>query len=75
MGLGGLAGGQAMAQVGAQAAQLGYAGDDARLFGEGWEWKRHAKYFGRFQLTSAVRGPINQGKNLWLHATTKQREK
>jgi len=37
MGLGGLAGGQALAQVGAQAAQLGYAGDDAGLFGEGWE--------------------------------------
>jgi hypothetical protein len=38
MGLGGLAGGQALAQVGAQAAQLGYAGDDAGLFGEGWDW-------------------------------------
>ena len=37
MGLGGLAGGQALAQVGAQAAQLGYAGDDAGLFGEGWQ--------------------------------------
>ena len=37
MGLGGLAGGQALAQVGAQAAQLSYAGDDAGLFGEGWE--------------------------------------
>ena len=36
MGLGGLAGGQALAQVGAQAAQGGYAGDDAGLFGEGW---------------------------------------
>ncbi len=33
VGLGGLAGGQALAQVGAQAAQLGYAGDDAGLFG------------------------------------------
>jgi hypothetical protein len=40
MGLGGLAGRQALAQVGAQAAQLGYAGDDAGLFGEGWHWKR-----------------------------------
>jgi len=29
MGLGGLAGGQALAQLKAQAAQLGYAGDDA----------------------------------------------
>ena len=29
MGLGGLAVGQALAQIGAQAAQLGYAGDDA----------------------------------------------
>ena len=37
MGLGGLAGGQVLAQVGAQAAQLGYAGDDAGLFGERWE--------------------------------------
>jgi hypothetical protein len=33
MGLGGLAGGQARAQLGAQAAQGGYAG----LFGEGRE--------------------------------------
>ena len=31
-----LALGQALAQVGAQAAQLGDAGDDAGLFGEGW---------------------------------------
>ena len=36
MGLGGLAGGQALAQVGAQGAQGGYAGDDVGLFGEGW---------------------------------------
>ena len=36
MGLGGLAGGQAMAQIGAQAAQLGYTGDDAGLFAERW---------------------------------------
>ena len=39
LGLGGLAGGQALAQLKAQAAQLGYAGDDAELFGEGWEHK------------------------------------
>jgi len=31
-----LALGQALAQVGAQAAQGGDAGDDAGLFGEGW---------------------------------------
>ena len=43
MGLGGLACGQALAQVGAQAAQLGCAGDDAGLFGEGWE--RHQSGF------------------------------
>ena len=35
MGLGGLAGGQALVQVGAQAAQGGYVGDDAGLFGRG----------------------------------------
>ena len=29
---------QALAQVGAEAAQGGDAGDDAGLFGEGWEW-------------------------------------
>lgn len=37
MGLGALADGQALAQVGAQAAQLGYAGDDVGLLGERWE--------------------------------------
>ena len=33
-----LALGQALAQLKAQAAQLCDAGDDAGLFGEGWEW-------------------------------------
>ena len=37
LGLGGLTGCQALAKVSAQAAQGGYAGDDAGLFGEGWE--------------------------------------
>lgn len=36
-GLYGLTLGQALAQVGAQLAQGGDAGDDAGLFGEGWE--------------------------------------
>ena len=36
-GLHGLTVGKALAQVGAQAAQCGDAGDDAGLFGEGWE--------------------------------------
>jgi len=30
-------GGEALAQVGAQGAQVGYVGDDAGLFGEGWQ--------------------------------------
>ena len=34
----GTAGIQALAQVGAQRAQAGYAGDDARLLDEGWNW-------------------------------------
>ncbi len=37
MGLGDLRSHQALAQVGAEAAQLFYTGDDAGLFGEGWE--------------------------------------
>ena len=36
----GAGGGEALAQVGAQGAQGGYAGDDAGLFGEGWERER-----------------------------------
>jgi len=39
-GLHGLAFGQALAQVGAQAAQGGDAGDDAGLFGE-WGKRKH----------------------------------
>ena len=35
----GLAFGQALAQVGAQAAQGGDSGDNAGLFGEGWQSK------------------------------------
>ena len=38
-----LALGQALAQVGAEAAQGGDAGDDAGLFGEGW--KREGYFF------------------------------
>ena len=37
MGLDGLTGGQALAQVGAQAAQFFDASDDTGLFGEGWQ--------------------------------------
>ena len=43
-GLHGLAFGQALAQVGAQAAQGGDAGDDAGLFGEGWERKGQPRH-------------------------------
>ena len=41
MTLGGLAGGEALAQGGAEVAELGDAGDDAGLFGERWQWYWH----------------------------------
>lgn len=53
MGLGGLAGGQALAQVGAQAAQLGYAGDDAGLFGEGWDGYNGAPHISNIHMFCA----------------------
>ena len=61
-GLLGLDGGEALAQVGAQGAQGGYAGDDAGLFSEGWEGERHSEYFGRFQFAGAMRWGFGSGR-------------
>jgi hypothetical protein len=63
MGLGGLAGGQALAQVGAQAAQLGYAGDDAGLFGVGWERKGQPAYLLRGDVWHAIAPSRVNGSN------------
>ena len=52
-----LALGQALAQVGAQAAQLCDAGDDAGLFGEGWE--RH-RCFNKNTLIQVDHGGTNR---------------
>ena len=49
--------GQALAQVGAQLAQGGDAGDDAGLFGEGWE--RH-RCFNKNTLIQVDHGGTNR---------------
>ena len=57
-GLLGAGGGEALAQLQAQGAQGGYAGDDAGLFGKGWEGDRS-----RFDLTHV---------QIWPRATCRQ---